>query len=73
LFTHSGIYDDSPLLSLVTSIINTVDKLGRHLIVAADSSDNGEYHVFDSDNVDFKQIPQMIVSSASIPGIFPTQ
>jgi len=53
--------------------VNSVQKIQRHLLVAADDSETGDYLVFDSDKVPISEMPRRVVSSASIPLVFPNQ
>jgi len=71
LLFESGVLNDEPLLELVTKILDSVETLGRHLIVAADDSQTGNYIAYDMDKVAKKDIPRRVVASASIPLVFP--
>lgn len=71
LFEHSGIYDDSPLLDLVTNVLNQAGKIYKKIIVAAVDSNTGKYITFTESNTALEDMPSRIVSSASIPFVFP--
>jgi len=73
LLYESGVYDDTPLYNFVTDIVQSVQEIQRHLLVAADDSETGDYIVFDSDKIPISEMPRRVVSSASIPLVFPDQ
>jgi len=71
LLDETGVLDDSPLLQMVSAILAEAKTVKRHMLVAADDSVTGDYIVFDSDKVALEDLPMSIVSSASIPLVFP--
>lgn len=67
---ESGIFDNTPLLNLVTSFFNQYGSIKRKTVVSSVDVNSGEYVVFD-DSMPFSDFPLLVVSSASIPFIFP--
>jgi len=71
LLHESGLFDDTPLLNLLTEICTKAGSVKKHLIVSADDSETGDYVPFDSDDFTIDEIPLRVISSASIPLVFP--
>lgn len=70
LTTESGIYDNTPLLNLVTGFFTQFKTLKRKTVVSSVDVNTGEYVVFD-DSHPYEDLPYLTVASASIPFIFP--
>jgi len=72
---ESGVVNDQPLLDYMRSQINPAGKYGegRRSIVAATSANTGEEVVYNSEDIPFEDWAQAVVSSASIPFVFPSQ
>jgi predicted acylesterase/phospholipase RssA len=73
MFNESGIFDDTPLLNLLTSIISESPAgIQRKMIVSTVDTLSGAYLQFD-ETTPIAELPQAIISSASIPAVFPDQ
>ena len=70
LTTESGVFDNTPLLNLLTSFFNQFGSLKRKTVVASADVNTGEYVTFDETHP-FSDLPLLTVASASIPFIFP--
>jgi predicted acylesterase/phospholipase RssA len=69
-----SIYDDSPLLKYVKSVVKMYDGIKRRFAMGATDTNTGEYYVFNQYNTEFgDDLARAAVSSASIPFIFPPQ
>jgi len=72
-FNESGIFDDTPLLNLLTTIISGAPHgVQRSIIVSTVDTTTGAYLHFD-ESTPIEELPQAIISSASIPAVFPDQ
>lgn len=72
LTIESGIINSEPLLHTMTRIFNEHDnKIKRKVTVSAVNVDNGTYEAFTDENTDVADFPTAIVSSSSIPFVFP--
>lgn len=68
---HSGIYNTQPLYDFIKKFFaDHGNTFHRKLTVSAANINNGNYEIFDEKSSD---VPKAIVSSASIPFIFPNQ
>lgn len=71
LISESGIFDDSPLSKFISSVFSQFGyEMQRKIVVSCVDAVNGDYIIF---NETTKDIVKSIVSSASIPFIFPFQ
>jgi len=71
LVSHSGIYNTEPLYNFIKKFIaDHGGKIHRKIAVSGVDVNTGNYHVWDETEAD---ISKAIVSSASIPFIFPSQ
>ena len=73
LFNQAGVFDTSPLLNLVTRLLKEKGSFKREVIVSTVDVNTGKYVQFDSKTLPFSDYPTAVVSSASIPFIFPHQ
>jgi len=70
LLTHSGVYNDTPLLNYLDDLFAGYGgKARRKVGFSCANAVNGGYHVFDETS---PNLTRAIVSSASIPFVFPT-
>ena len=67
---HSGVYDNSPLQSYLDRIFKEKGGPKRKMVVSAVDVNSGSYVLF---NETEKELTRAIVSSASIPFVFPHQ
>jgi hypothetical protein len=74
IFKEHGAVNDQALLDFMTNTLGEIGSYGegRKSVVAATSFNTGEYVVLDSD-LPWSEWPRALVSSASIPGVFPPQ
>lgn len=74
IFNESGVFNDQALLDYMTATMGEIGSYGegRRSVVAATSVNTGEEIVMNSD-LPFDLWPRAVTSSASIPGVFPTQ
>lgn len=71
LVNHSGIYDTEPLYNFISKFFaDHGGKIHRKISVAGVDVNSGSYHVWDETASD---VPKAVVSSSSIPFIFPNQ
>jgi predicted acylesterase/phospholipase RssA len=71
---ESGLLDDGPLTSYLTKIINEKGPIKRKFMVSAVDVNTGTYVLFDEKNVTtYDQQVKAVVSSSSIPFVFPNQ
>ena len=71
LFFQSGIYNDQPVLDLVTQVLLKAGRIARKTIVGAVDASTGNFVTFTDENSNLDELPERVVSSASIPFIFP--
>lgn len=73
IFDESGILNDEPLLNFMADNLSFKGKYGdgRISIVAATSANTGEEVKMSSFDLPFEDWPRAVVSSASLPGLFP--
>ncbi|CDW71375.1 patatin-like phospholipase family protein [Stylonychia lemnae] len=67
---ESGIFDNTPLLNLVTKLYTSFGSVKRKTVVSSVDVNTGQYVIFD-DSMPFSDLPLLTVASASIPFIFP--
>lgn len=74
LFHESGVVNDQALLDYMTTTMGSIGSIGdgRRSVVAATSVQSGDEIVYNSD-IPWADWPRAVVSSASIPAVFPTQ
>jgi len=71
IVNHSGIYNTEPLYEFITKFFaDHGNKIHRKVSVAGVDVNTGAYHIWDETTED---LPKAVVSSASIPFIFPNQ
>lgn len=71
VLSKSGVYDDAPLKAFLTSTFKQFgSEIKRKLVVSCANVIDGAYITFTEKTVD---PVKAVVSSASIPGVFPTQ
>ena len=71
LVSHSGIYNTDPLLKFIRKFFaDHGGKIHRKITVSGVDVNTGSYHLWDETASD---VPKAIVSSSSIPFIFPNQ
>lgn len=71
IFAESGAYDDSPLLDLVTNILNRAGKIFRKFVFSSIDANTGNYITFSEANSAFEELPEKVISSSSLAFIFP--
>lgn len=71
LLNKSGVFDNTPLLNLVTKLMQEKVSFKREIIVSAVDVNTGKLITFDSKTTPFADYPTVVVASASIPFIFP--
>jgi predicted acylesterase/phospholipase RssA len=68
---ESGIFDDTPLFNLLTTIIaESPAGIQRNMIVSTVDTNTGAYLQFD-ETTPRDEVATAIISSASIPAVFP--
>jgi predicted acylesterase/phospholipase RssA len=70
LMFKSGIYNNEPLLNLLTSAFKSLGSVKRKLVVASVDANTGRYVTFD-ETQPIEKLAFYTVASASIPFIFP--
>jgi len=71
IVSHSGIYNTEPLYKFITKFFaDHGGKVQRKITVAGVDVNTGNYHLWDETEPD---VPKAVVSSSSIPFIFPNQ
>lgn len=70
IINQSGIYDNTPLLNLITKYFVDFGSVKRKTVVSSVDVNTGKYVTFD-DTMPFKDFPLLVIASASIPFIFP--
>ena len=75
LVNEHGVVNDQPLFDYMKNTLAEIGSYGegRHSVVAATSFNTGDYIVMKTDDLSFEDWPQAVVSSASIPLVFPPQ
>ena len=75
IFNEGGVVNDQPLFDYMVNTLADFDNYGegRRSVVAATSFNSGEYVVMSTEMLPFNEWAQAVVSSASIPGVFPPQ
>ena len=71
LLINSGMFDNQPLLDLVTDVLHKAGKIYKALIVGSVDANTGNYVTFSEKDTAFEDLPTAVVSSASIPFVFP--
>jgi predicted acylesterase/phospholipase RssA len=71
LFVESGVFNNQPLLDLVTGVLQKAGKIYKRMVVGAVDASSGNYVTFDEKSAPLEGIPVRVVSSASIPFVFP--
>lgn len=59
------------MVDFVTNILKAAGKIQRRVVVSTVDSNTGKYFAFTETNTAFEDLPLRVVSSASIPFIFP--
>ena len=71
---ESGVFNDGPLTSYLTNIMNEKGPIKRKFMVSAVDVNTGTYVLFDEKNVTtYAEQVKAVVSSSSMPFIFPNQ
>lgn len=68
--TESGVFDNTPLLNLITGFFTQFKTLKRKTVVSSVDVNTGQYVTFDETHP-YSDLPLLTVASASIPFIFP--
>jgi len=71
-FYEKGMVDSDPLVDYLKDVFEQFDyNIKKMVTVTATSIDNGSVQVFTEKNTDLKDFPMAVVSSSSIPFVFP--
>lgn len=65
--------NDQPLVDFVAKILTDAGSLKRKMIVGTVDINTGNYVTFNEKSADIADMPRRVVSSASIPFVFPHQ
>lgn len=71
IFLESGIFNSEPLLNFVKGLYKDFGSFKRKIAVSAVDVNTGSYVTFTDKDTSFWDYPLRVVSSASIPFIFP--
>ena len=71
LSIKQGVVDNSPLLAFLRNVISEFESFERRVTLAAVDVSTGKYTEFDQKNIQFSELPNASVASASIPFVFP--
>lgn len=66
-----GMVDNSPLLTFMQKVVYPFDEYKKRITITSANVNTGEYTEFDQTNLDFKDLPEAALCSASIPVVFP--
>lgn len=77
IFNESGIFNDAPLRDLMNGVIKEIGDMFEHkfqrmIRVDATDANTATFVSFTEKNMPFDNFTEAIVSSASLPGIFPS-
>jgi predicted acylesterase/phospholipase RssA len=70
IFDEYGAFDDTPLYNLVSGFFKEFKTLKRKIVVSSVEVNTGTYTTFD-ETTPTEDMPLAVVSSASIPFVFP--
>lgn len=65
--------DSAPAVQTLTEIVGEVGEIKRRFVVSAVDANSGVYVPWTNENTDIDSLPQAVMSSASIPFVFPPQ
>ena len=72
LFHEPSAFDDDPAIATLTRIYSyTGGEIKRHFAVSAVDANTGDYNAMTDKNTSFEDLPRSVMSSASIPVVFP--
>jgi len=66
-----GLLDNRPLKEFLTNVLSRFEDYGRKVVLGATRIDTGQFVEFTNHNLEFSELPDASVSSASIPLVFP--
>jgi len=72
-FWHASAYDTSTGLAFLTERMKEFDGFKRRVSLAATDINTGEVLTFGDHNIEWSELPQAVLASASVPGFFPPQ
>ena len=67
----AGALDNSPGLAYMRGIVSGFSKIERAFVISTTNVDTGDYIQYTDKNITLDQLPDAVISSASIPMIFP--
>ena len=70
---EQSVLDSSPAVNTLTEIVNEIGEIKRNFVVSAVDANSGVYVPWTNENTTIETLPQAVMSSASIPFVFPPQ
>ena len=71
LTVKAGALDNSPGLAYMRNIVKGFSKIERAFVISTTNVDNGDYIQYTDKIISLSELPDAVISSASIPLIFP--
>ena len=67
----AGALDNSPGLAYMRGIVSGFSKIERAFVISTTNVDTGDYIQYTDKDITLNELPDAVISSASIPMIFP--